>query len=313
VGKRSRTETVVAILQAFLKERTWKQAELARHVGVGVDVLRRHLIELEDSGLPLAHEKEHPHIYWSVPKGWFPGAVLFESETVPVLLRQLLRLPRSKAREQLIRTILDAAPRPSPAVPAVLTAQWTQPEEEFLARIEDAQANKVALEIKYRSTNHPEGRWRHVSIQRVVVGPPARFVAYHHEVEKLGWFRVDNVLRVIEDASTHFQRVDPAEVETMLSQSVDGFCRGDAILCSFFVRDPEARWVEHNLPVSINPERVPGGTRFTTTTAGVLRLARYVVGLGSAARAETPELASQVSELARGALEASRSEVVTCR
>ena len=312
MGKRSKTETVVAILQAFLKERTWRQAELARHVGVGVDALRKHLDELCASGFPLTQEREHPHIYWSVPKGWFPGAVLFESERVPVLLRQLSRLPRSKTRDQLIRTILDAAPRPSPAVPAVLTAQWTEPEEEFLSRIEDAQANRTALEIKYRSTNHPEGQWRHVSVQRVAVGPPARFVAYCHKVEKLLWFRVDNVLRVIEDASKPFQKVEAAKVETMLSQSVDGFCRGDAIRCSFFVRDPEARWVEHNLPVSIAPERVAGGTRFTTTTAGVLRLARYVVGLGVAARAETPELAAQVRELARGALEAAGDEAAPC-
>ena len=111
-------------------------------------------------------------------KGWFPGAVLFEAESVPVLLRQLSRLPRSKVREQLIRTILDAVPRPAPAVPAVLTAQLTEPEEKHLPRIEDAQSNKVTLEIKYfnrRATG--AAQWRHVSVQRVVIGPPARFIA----------------------------------------------------------------------------------------------------------------------------------------
>jgi hypothetical protein len=51
-------------------------------------------------------------------------------------------------------------------------------------------------------------------------------------------------------------------------------------------------------------EVVPGGLRISVTTAGVLLLARYVVGLGAAARAETPELALLVTELARGALEA---------
>jgi hypothetical protein len=54
-------------------------------------------------------------------------------------------------------------------------------------------------------------------------------------------------------------------------------------------------------------EVVPGGLRFSTTTAGVLRLARHVVGLGAAAHAETPELALLVAELARGALSASTS------
>jgi hypothetical protein len=42
----------------------------------------------------------------------------------------------------------------------------------------------------------------------------------------------------------------------------------------------------------------------TTTTGGLERLARYVVGLGGAARSETPELAARVRDLARGALEA---------
>jgi predicted DNA-binding transcriptional regulator YafY len=315
MGQRSGTKTIVAILQAFLKQKTWTQVDLARHVDVGVEALRKRLDELRDSGFPLDEDKEHPHVYWSIPKkGWYPGAVIFESERVPVLLRQLLRVPRSKARDELIRMILDAGPRPSPAVPTVLTSQWTELEEELLSRIEDAQANKVTLEIKYRSAKHPEGQLRYVSVQRVVVGPPARFIAYNHKIEKLGWFRVSNVERAWEAKSIPFQKVDAAEVEVMLSQSVDGFCRGDAIECSFFVREPEALWVERNLPVPITPVRVEGGMRFTTTTAGVLRLARFVVGLGEAARVETPELAAHVRELARGALEASgaREEAVPC-
>jgi hypothetical protein len=55
----------------------------------------------------------------------------------------------------------------------------------------------------------------------------------------------------------------------------------------------------------MSPERIPGGMRFTTATAGVLRLARFVVGLGVAARTETPELAALVQKLARGALNVS--------
>ena len=104
-------------------------------------------------------------------------------------------------------------------------------------------------------------------------------------------------------------------MEAILNQSVDGFHRGEAVRCSFFVREPESRWVERNLPGSLGvPEKVTGGLRFSATTAGVLRLARYVVGLGAAARAETPELAELVRELARGALEASGApdESVPC-
>src|SRR4051812_23690633 len=111
MGQRSNTETVVAILQAFLKTRTWKQIDLARHIHVGVAALRHHLDELQRNGFPLEREEEHPHVLWSVSEGWFPGAVLFESEDIPELLRQLSRLPRSKVRERFIRTIIRAAPR----------------------------------------------------------------------------------------------------------------------------------------------------------------------------------------------------------
>ena len=45
------------------------------------------------------------------------------------------------------------------------------------------------------------------------------------------------------------------------------------------------------------------GVRFTTQTAGIEPLARFVVGVGDAARAETPELRQRVQELALGALQ----------
>src|ERR1700733_12503599 len=131
MGQKSGTETVVAILQAFLQDRgrSWKQAELARHVEVGVATLRRHLDELVAMGFPLEREEEHPHIWWSVPTSWFPGAVLFDSKSVPHLLRQLSHLPRSKVRDQLIRRIIAAAPKPSiapPEEPIVLPPERTE-------------------------------------------------------------------------------------------------------------------------------------------------------------------------------------------
>src|SRR5690242_19151820 len=106
--KRSQTDTVVTILQALLEERSCTQAELARRAGVDSQVVRKHLKELQSHGFPLESEEEHPQVWWSVPKGWFPGAVLFDSKTVPVLLRQLGRLPQSDERDQLIQRILAA-------------------------------------------------------------------------------------------------------------------------------------------------------------------------------------------------------------
>ena len=308
MGQRSNTETVVAVLQAFLQTRSWKQADLARHADVTVAALRKHLNELSASGFPLVREDDHPHVWWSVPKGWFPGAVLFDSESVPELLRQLTRLPRSAARDRLIRRILAAAPRrpetPSGA-PAVLTRQSTESEESYLPIAEDAATRRICLAFNYFTMSRGTVEWRHASVQRVVIGPPARFVAVCHRDGALKWFRLDNVLGARLDATVPHRTADPAELEAMLKESVDGFHHGGAVLCSFFVRAPESRWVERNLPGSMTVEVVPDGLRLSTTTAGVLRLARHVVGLGAAARAETPELALLVAELARGALEAS--------
>ncbi len=310
MGQRSTTETVVTVLQAFLQQRSWKQADLARHADVTVAALRKHLNELTASGFPLEREVEHPHVWWSVPKGWFPGAVLFDSESVPELLRQLSRLPRSAARDRLIRRIIEAAPRRptiAPDGPTVLTRQPTESEETYLPLAEDAANRRICLAFKYFTMSRGAVEWRDASVQRVVIGPPARFVAVCHRDGALKWFRLDNVLGARLDDSVPHRAADPARVEAMLKESVDGFHQGDTLTCSFFVRAPESRWVERNLPGSMTADVVPGGLRFTTTTAGVLRLARHVVGLGAAARAETPELALLVAELARGALQSASS------
>src|SRR5262245_15067216 len=108
MGQRSSTETVVALLQAFLQRRSWAQAELAHAIGVGVGTVRKRLVELEAQGFPLIRDEDPPQVYWSVPKDWFPGGVLFASDDALELLRHLGRLPKSAARDQLIRRILDA-------------------------------------------------------------------------------------------------------------------------------------------------------------------------------------------------------------
>ena len=102
MGQRSNTETIVAILKAFLDQRTWKQADLARHVGVSAATIHKRLEELRANGIPLASEKEHPHVYWSVPKTWYPGGVLFTGEQLTQMFRQLSPISRSQSRDKLL-------------------------------------------------------------------------------------------------------------------------------------------------------------------------------------------------------------------
>ncbi len=308
MGQRSSTETVVAVFQAFLKKRRWTQAQLSRQAEIGVPAVRKHLRELQKSGVPLESRRDLHDVWWSVPEDWYPGAVLFDKDSIPELLRQLCRLPRSEARNQLINRILKAAPRPVVAAvepSAVLTPTSSEREETYLPHAEDAMNRKVALKINYYTSSRGDLAWRHVSIQRVKPDTPARFVAVCHRNDGLKWFRLDGVLNAYPDPSVPYRAADPAIVEALVSQSVDGFHQGDAKPCSFFVRTPECRWVGRNLPCAMTASDTRGGMRFSTTTAGTLRLARFVVGLGEAARADTPELASYVTALARGALESS--------
>jgi hypothetical protein len=266
MGQRSSTETVVAIVQAFLPQRSWKQAELARSVGIGVAALRKRLDELVAEGFPFTREEDPPDVWWSAPPSWFPGGVVFTSDDALELLRQLGRLPKSKKRDGFIKRILSAAPRRAappgdPSSPLVTPGVISESEELYLPVVEDAASSRVALNFKYLNAEGSPPAWRHASVQRILVGPPARFVAVCHRSNGLKWFRVDGVLGGRLDGGERYRPVDPARVDTMVAESLDGFHQGgEAVYCSFTVRDSEARWVARNLLPSMTFEPAPGGS-----------------------------------------------------
>jgi len=303
VGQRSAGESVAAIFQAFLAKRSWSQADLAREVGVLVPALKKQLAALENQGLPLLREEDHPHVYWSVPKHWFPGGVVFHGADLSLLLRYLARAPRSKDRDRLIAsTTRTLAAGPA----AVELSEVVEPVEEakHLSRIEDSATQRVSLHCRYVSSKGREG-WRHLSVQRIVVGPPARFVAVCHRTDRLKWFRVDNVLDADLEHSQPFRKASRRDVDALVESSLDGFAdTGSVLALSFLVRSPEAGWVAKNLLGGMVAECVDDGIRVVVTTSALPIVARFVVGLGEAARCETPALAVAVETLARGALAA---------
>lgn len=302
VGTRSSTETIVAILKALLDRRTWKQADLARHVGISTAALHKRLMELQANGIPLDSEREHPHVYWSVPKHWYPGGVLFTGDQVEQIFRQLSRLPKSKARNQLIDSLLKFMPHASP-VAAVVPPDATPREEQHLPVIEDAASQGVALRFRYFSANRGSEGLRQASVHRVVLGPRARFVATCHRSGDLKWFRIENVSESKLDPSDPYRPAEPETVERFLRASLDGFhTGGPSRKHEFFVREPEARWVARNMIDDMQAMEVAGGIHVAVETAALGRLARYVVGLGDAGRPLTPELMAEVVALARGAL-----------
>jgi predicted DNA-binding transcriptional regulator YafY len=302
VGTRSSTETIAAILKAFLDQHTWSQADLSRRVGVSTAAIHKRLCELQEHGVPLISDKDHPHVFWSVPKSWYPGGVLFTGEQITQMFRQLSRLPTGKARNQLIEMLLKYLPSRQPSA-AVVVGETSAREEQHLPVVEDSANQKIALRFRYYTANRGNEGSRHASVHRVLLGPPARFVATCHRSGQLKWFRVENMSEAKLDPGETFRDADPKRVDAHLRASLDGFHEGGVpVTHAFFVSDPEARWVARNLIDDMQAEEVTGGIRVSLETSALPRLARYVVGLGAAVKPLTPELELAVSALAHGAL-----------
>lgn len=303
VGRRSATETTGAIFVAFLDERTWRQADLARRVGISTKALRSHLEGLARAGVPLERD-EDDGVFWSVPRGWFPEAVALPRASVHELLRLLKRSPRSPTRDKLLAKILGASSAEALGGRADTVASGQLSfDEHHLDAVQDAADQRVALELSYFSASRGALSARHVSVQRVHPGAKTRFVAWCHRSGCLKWFRVDNIVWARLDAGQPYREVEPELVATFERGSAGGFYQGETPReLRFFVAAPEARWVERNLLDGMKAEQVEGGIRVGIVTASPIAVARYVVGLGGLARPETAELRQLVAELARAAL-----------
>ncbi|HEU4583750.1 MAG TPA: WYL domain-containing protein [Polyangiaceae bacterium] len=304
MGKRSAIEATVGILSAFMRRRTWRQAELGRELDLEPRTLKRHLTELARRGIPLDREDEPPQVYWSMPKNWFPGGVLLEAEDAQLLIGLLCRVPASKPRNTLLRRVSSAIPgqtRPVAQLESVFHGLGD--EAPFLSLVSESAIRPSAIHFRYYSAHRGALEWRHASVQRVLPGPPARMVAHCHRSSTLKWFRIDGILDARLDPAVTYQTISDVEVDAYLMNSLDGFAAEDTpVEHRFFVAEPDARWVTKNLIPPMKAESAAGGLRVTCRTTATLRLARFVLGLAPVARAETPELASLVHELATATL-----------
>ncbi len=307
MGQRSTTDTLAGIYQAFLAHRVWKQADLARELDIGTEAVRRVLLELQSKGMPLEREQEGGQVFWSVPRDWFPGGVAFKQEEVPELLRQLQRIPHGQGRKRLLDRVLERLPVGARVTgkPVVVAREASAEEEKHLGVVEDSARRQVTLHMRYLTAGRVDEGSRSASVQRVLLGPPTRFVAICHRDGKLKTFRVDGILDARLDAAEAFRPAADDAVEKYVRASLDGFHdEGPAREVTFFVRNPDARWVKKNLLDGMKAESAGGdGIRVTANTAAVRQVARFVVGLGAAAVSESPELAREVETLARGAIE----------
>jgi predicted DNA-binding transcriptional regulator YafY len=309
VGQRSATETLFRIIAAFIEKRTWSQADLARKLETRPETIRKHLNELVAGGFQLEQERDHPHVYWSVPKTWFPGALVFKPDEVVDLLRLLGRARRGKLREEVLGLVVSRLSNlghtsQSFDPNAVRAPEVDEDEERWLSLVEDAAAQRVALKMRYFVASRRQESWRHVSVHRVDLGPRPHFIATCHVASALRRFRVSGISDARLDRGESFRRVTTEELARFDGESLGGYRHdGPVVSCAFFVRDEEAAWVARNLPDGkVTQERRKDGVAFHVETTAVTLLARFVVGLGEAARPETPLLAEEVSRIARGSL-----------
>ena len=305
---RARTaELLAAIMKAFHEEQTWKQADLARAVGRSVEALRRVLEEMQAGGWPLERERDGAHVYWSVPKGWLPSGVVLAPPQVASLVRLLARHSKCADRDVLIRALRRTLRTPAEPEDSV----WSVPvlgelELGWLARIEDAIAREHSLELTYFSLHHGTKERRTISFQRIAGGDVTRMCGYCHRDARLKWFRLDNVHEVHGTGAEGFVKCTGDDVTAFFGSTVFGFHAQAPVASAFRVRYPEARWVQTNLSPPMRAMPDGDGIRVEVGPSAVLSVARYVVGLGDAAMALTPELREAVERLAEGALAVAR-------
>jgi predicted DNA-binding transcriptional regulator YafY len=297
MGRRSATETAIAVMAAFVVRNTWEQAALARHVGVTTRTLRKRLDELTRH-LELERDEESGRlVYWSVRSGWLPNCAALGEDDAQACARLLARLPKSDLRDRVLLRVAGAA--------AVARArEEREPASAMLAAVEDGVAARAPLRLLYESA-HSALRWREVSPHCVAQGDRPRFVATCHDSGELRWFRVDRITHIDRPCSTGYRAIDEGALRAFMTGSASGYRSGELIRCRFTVRAPEARWVRGTLPVEgarVHEDR--GGVSIEVETAGLDVLARFVVGLGDAAVALTPELREGVCAIADGALRA---------
>jgi predicted DNA-binding transcriptional regulator YafY len=312
MGRRTHTETLAKLLVAFLEEPVWKQTDLERRCGVSRRAIRTRILDLRDAGVPVEREEDHPHVYYSVSPGWFPGrGTGLESLDHVQVARLLSRLPRSASRDKILSRLVETAF----GAPAEANADAVDVEDRILSMLEDSAKRSVPIRMGYYTASRGEPGVRTVSVQRILYGPRTRFLAFCHRSSKLKLFRADGVTNPELDSSVTYLQANPRDVEALVNSSLDGFAgASDAVLCSFVIRSKEAHWIVRSLPVGAAPStsEQPHGVRVDLRTTATDILARYLTGLGAMVSQIEPDALRQlVQKIARDAIRSSGARLTT--
>lgn len=178
-------------------------------------------------------------------------------------------------------------------------------EHEATLGAEEAISKERRFEGRYYSSASGDRSERVLSPYHLSLSPRPRLVAFCHRDRTLKWFRLDGFDRVrVTDEPR--EPIEAATLAAFLEASVDGFHDGTASELSFLVDAPDSRWVRRNLPsgMRLDPTHRSSTSIRVLARGGLLVVARFVVGLGAAARVESPELRDAVVALAKSALDA---------
>ncbi len=314
MGARNSYETLARIFQAFAEKRSWRQADLARKVGVEPKRIRTVMTDLAEADFPFHGNVDKNDASWSVPPGWLAGGLLFEAEDWAVLVHAVLHVADPARRKRLLRRLLSLQ---SPTTPldsdverldqAIAPTTLGAEEHQKSITIEQAIIHKRALRLTYLSTHRRDISSRTITPERLE--PHGRLVAFCHTNRELRWFRLDSMISVEMETEQAPRPSSPDEVARFLSMSVDGYRDGSDELHAFWVRSPESVWVKNNLlkGMSVEPEASSAGIR-VVARGGALVVARFIAGLGGAAVAEGDKLRAMVRQVAAGTLKANGSE-----
>lgn len=306
MSRRRTAEIVASVIQAFLEDGTWKQAELARRASATTETIRKTLEDMRAAGWPLEREEDPPQVYWSLPQGWLPPGMVLPMERVATTLRLLARLPADGDRDGLIGFLTSASPGDAhPSFDAWHQPKVSSSDARRLGQIEDAIRDGAALGVRYYSAHRGVLESRVISFQRITRAQHVRMCGHCHRDDRLKWFRLDHVHEIEGPADEAFVEHAPSELDAFVSTTVLGFHSAeDARPASFVVRMPEARWIQDSLPKAMRAEPIDGGIRVHVEAVSLQQVARYVLNLAGAARPETEALAQAVRALAKSALEA---------
>jgi predicted DNA-binding transcriptional regulator YafY len=307
MGRLSHTETLAKLLVAFLEHSVWKQKDLERRCGVATRSIRTRILDLQAAGIPIEREEDPPHVYYSVPKGWFPGVGGLDAVDHVQVARLVARLPRSAAREQMLTRLVATAF----GAPIHVNGATVDVSDEVLTLLEDGVRRRVPIRTAYYTASRGEHGLRTISAQRIVYGRFTRVVGYCHQSSCLKWFRGDRMTSPTVDAPATFLEVDPKTIEKFVAESLDGFSGPNAATtCTFLLREKESHWALRNWPPgsTLLVAAESDGPHVTIHTSALDVLARHLVSLGGIVREIQPlGLRSRVQALARESLQAANA------